>query len=610
MRALLSLALLLNIAIASAAVAADGATSHALSLFGDVKYPPDFQHFDYVNPDAPKGGTARFAAVGSFDNLNPFIIKGSAAASITNVFDTLMTPSLDEPGTMYGLLAASVEVAPDRSWVVYNLRPEARFQDGSPVTPADVIWTFETLRAKGLPFYRSYYADVEKVEQSGEHGVKFTLKGGDNRELPEIIGELPVLSKAWWSTRDFDKTTLEAPLGSGPYKVEAVDPGRSITYRRVADYWGDKLPVNRGRHNFDVIRYDYYRDPTVALEAFKAGEYDLRQENSAKNWATGYDGPALQQGLIKKEQIPNQLPTGMQGFGYNTRRPFFQDARLRQALDYAFDFEWSNKALFYGAYTRTESYFSNSDLASSGLPSEAEKAILDKYKGRIPDTIFTAPYQEPKTDGSGNLRDNLREALRLLKAAGWSVKGDKLVNDKTGQPLVFEMLLSDPQFERVVLPFAQNLKRLGITMNVRTVDSSQYTKRMDDFDYDMTIVGIGESLSPGNEQRDFWGSKSAEEPGSRNLLGVRDPVVDELVDLVIGAPDRPALIARTRALDRVLLAGHYVIPNWHLSDSRVAYWSKFQRPSVNAPYGLAIDAWWIDTGKEAAVEAKKSEIKK
>jgi microcin C transport system substrate-binding protein len=492
MRALFALTLLLTAAITPAAGAADSTTSHALSLFGDVKYPAGFAHFDYVNPDAPKGGTARLSAVGSFDNLNPFIIKGVAAAGIGNVFDTLLTPSLDEPSTMYGLLAESVEIAGDRSWVVYNLRKEARFQDGSPVTPDDVIWTFETLRSKGRPFYRSYYADVDKVEKIGERGVKFTFKGGDNRELPQIVGELPVLSKAWWSTREFDKTSLEAPLGSGPYKVESVDPGRSITYRRVADYWGDKLAVNRGRHNFEIMRYDYYRDPTVALEAFKAGEYDLRQENSAKNWATGYDGPALQQGLIKQEQIPNQLPTGMQGFGYNTRRPFFQDARLRQALDGAFDFEWSNKTLFYGAYARTESYFSNSDLASSGLPSEAEKAILDKYKGRIPETVFTTPYREPSTDGSGNIRDNLREGLRLLKEAGWTVKGDKLVNDKTGQPLVFEMLLADPQFERVVLPFAQNLKRLGITMNVRTVDSAQYQKRMDDYDYDMTVVAIGE----------------------------------------------------------------------------------------------------------------------
>jgi microcin C transport system substrate-binding protein len=610
MRALFALALLLTAAIASPADAADGTTSHALSLFGDVKYPADFSHFDYVNPDAPKGGTAKFSAVGSFDTLNPFIIKGVPAAGINNVYDTLMTPSLDEPGTMYGLLAANAEIAPDRSWVIYNLRPEARFQDGSPVTPDDVIWTFETLRAKGQPFYRSYYADVATVEKTGERGVKFTFKGGDNRELPQIIGELPVLSKAWWSTRDFDKTTLEPPLGSGPYKVESVDPGRSITYRRVADYWGDKLPVNRGRHNFDVMRYDYYRDPTVALEAFKAGEYDLRAESSAKDWATGYDGPALQQGLIKKETIPNKLPTGMQAFAYNTRRPFFQDARLRQALDYAFDFEWSNKTLFYGAYSRTESYFSNSELASSGLPDAAELAILDKYKGRIPDSIFTTPYREPKTDGSGNIRDNLREALRLLKEAGWSVKGDKLVNDKTGQPLVFEMLLDNPQFERVVLPFAQNLKRLGITMNVRTVDSSQYQKRMDDYDYDMTVLGIGESLSPGNEQREFWSSKAAAEPGGRNFLGVRDPVVDELVELVIASPDRPALIARTRALDRVLLAGHYVVPNWHFSGTRVAYWSKFQRPSVDAPYGLPLDAWWIDSGKEATIEAKKSEIKK
>ena len=596
--------------LAPAANAAESTTSHALSLFGDVKYPPDFKHFDYVNPDAPKGGTARFAAVGSYDNLNQFIIKGVPAAGVGGVFDTLMTQSLDEPATEYGLLAESVEVAQDRSWVIYTLRKEARFNDGSPVTPDDVIWTFETLRSKGRPQYRGYYADVGSVEAVGERGVKFILKNNDNRELPQIIGELPVLPKAWWSTRDFDKTTLEPPLGSGPYKVEAVDPGRSITYRRVADYWGANLPVNRGRNNFDVMRYDYYRDPTVSLEAFKAGQYDFRMENSSKDWATGYDGPGLKEGLIKKEQIPNSLPTGMQSFAYNTRRPFFQDPRLRRALDYAFDFEWSNKTLFYGAYTRTESYFSNSDLASSGLPGEAELAVLEKFRGKIPDAVFTTPYREPKTDGSGNIRDNLREALRLLKEAGWSVKGDRLVNDKTGAPLEFEMLLDNPQFERVVLPFAQNLKRLGVEMKVRTVDSAQYQKRMDDFDYDMAIVGFGQSLSPGNEQRDYWGSKAADEPGSRNLLGVRDPVVDALVDLVIAASDRADLIAKTRALDRVLLNSHYVIPNWHIRDFRVAYWSKFLRPSVNPPYGIALNAWWIDPAKEASVEARKSTIAK
>lgn len=594
----------------SAARAEDGATRHGLSLFGDLKYGPDFTHFDYVNPDAPKGGTAHFASIGSYDTFNPYIIKGVPAAGLGYTVETLMTPSLDEPDSEYGLIAESVEVAPDRTWVIYNLRKEARFQDGSPITPDDVIWTFNTLREKGRPNFRSYYADVTSVEKVGERGVKFVLKDGQNRELPQILGQLPVLSKAWWSTRDFDKTTLEAPLGSGPYKIESFDAGRSITYRRVPDYWGANLPVNRGRFNFDVIRYDYYRDPTVSLEAFKAGQYDFRIESSAKDWATGYDGPALQQGLIKMDAISNKRPTGMQAFGYNTRQPLFQDRRLRQALDYAFDFEWSNKTLFYGAYTRTESYFSNSDLASSGLPSEGELAILNKYRGRIPDEVFTTPYKEPTTDGSGNIRDNLREALRLLKEAGWSVKGQQLVNDKTGQPLQFEILLDNPQFERVVVPFANNLKRLGIDARVRTVDTAQYQKRMDDFDYDMTIVLFGESLSPGNEQRDFWGSKAAGETGSQNLLGVRDPVVDDLVELVINANSREELVTRTHALDRVLLNGHYVIPNWHLQNFRVAYWSKFQRPSVNPPYDIALDAWWIDPGKEATVEAKKSEIKK
>ncbi|HEX7967715.1 MAG TPA: extracellular solute-binding protein, partial [Stellaceae bacterium] len=421
--------------------AADAITKgHALSLFGDIKYGADFSHFDYVNPDAPKGGTARYSAIGTFDNLNPFILKGNAAAGLDSVFDTLMTPSGDEPASEYGLVAESVEIPADRTWVQYNLRKEARFQDGTPITPEDVIWTFDTLKAKGHPRFRLYYADVLKAEKTGERSVRFSFRDGSNRELAQIVGEMPVLSKKYWEGRDFEKTTLEMPLGSGPYKIDSFDTGRSITYRRVADYWGKDLPVNRGRNNVDVIRYDYYRDQTVALEAFKAGQYDIRVENVAKNWATGYDSPALRDGLFKKDDIPNKVPTGMQGFGYNTRRPLFQDRRVRQALGYFFDFEWTNKNLFYNAYTRTASYFSNSDLASSGLPSADELKLLEKYKGDIPDEVFTAAYQPPKTDGSGNIRDNMRQALRLLKEAGWSIKNEKLVNDKTGQPFEFEFL--------------------------------------------------------------------------------------------------------------------------------------------------------------------------
>lgn len=579
--------------------------SHALSLFGDVRYGPQFQHFDYVNPDAPKGGSVKFWAMGTFDTVNLFQLKGTKAAGLGDLFDTLMVQSMDEPASEYGLIAESVEIPADHTWVRYNLRKEARFNDGSPVTPDDVVWTFDTLKAKGAPIYRLYYADVLKAETVGERGVKFTFRSGDNRELPSIVGELPVLPKAYWQTRDFEKTTLEAPLGSGPYKIDSVDPGRSITYRRVENYWAKDLPVNRGRHNFDTMRYDYYRDGTIALEAFKAGQYDFRQENVAKNWAVGYDGPALRDGLIKKEAIPHHLPEGMQGFGYNLRKPLFGDRRVRQALGYLFNFEWTNKNLFYDAYTRTDSYFSNSDLASSGLPSADELQILNKFKGEIPDEVFTTVYAPPKTDGTDNIRDNMRAALRLLKEAGWSIKDERLVNDKTGEPFEFEMLLNQPEFERVVLPFAQNLDRIGIKMNVRTIDAAQYVERMKNFDFDMTVVAIGSSLSPGNELRDEWNSAAADENGSSNELGVKSKAVDALVDLVIAAPDRPSLVTRVHALDRVLLEGYYVIPNWHISSFRVAYWDKFSRPQISPPYGLPIEAWWIDPNRAQTVEQKK-----
>jgi microcin C transport system substrate-binding protein len=491
--------------------------------------------------------------------------------------------------------------------VQFNLRKEARFHDGTPMTPDDVIWTFETLKTKGHPFYRSYYADVVKAEQVGERGVRFTFRNGDNRELAQIVGELPVLSKAYWSTRDFEQTTLDPPLASGPYKIEAVDPGRSISYRRVPDYWAANLPVNRGRQNFDVIRYDYYRDMTVSLEAFKAGAYDIRTENTAKLWATGYDGPALRAGLIQKVEIPNSRAAGMQAFGFNTRRDFFADRRVREAIGYAFDFEWTNKNLFNGAYTRTRSYFDNSELASTGVPTGHELQILEKYKGKVPDEVFTKQYDPPKSDGSGNIRDNLKKALDLLKEAGWSVKGDRLVDDKTGKPLEFEILLDQPEFERIVLPFIANLKRLGIAARVRTVDPSQYEERMRSFDFDMAVVGFGASQSPGNEQRDFWSSATADQRGSRNLLGVKDKVVDDLIDLVVSASDRASLVTRVHALDRVLLWGFYVVPNWHLSVSRIAYWDKFDRPKVAPKYGVDLMAWWVDEAKAATLEKRKAE---
>src|SRR5438067_8151384 len=455
--AMRALAVVLALTLSAAATpawprSAPGAgPAHVLSIHGDLKHGPGFTQFDYVNPRAPKGGSDTLPAIGTFDNLNPFILKGVPAAGIATTFDTLTVAPADEPSSEYGLLAETIETAPDRSWVAFTLRAAARFHDGSLVTPEDVIWTFDTLRTRGHPIYRSYYAQVAKVEKVGPRTVRFSFKGGDNRELPVIVGQLPVLSKAYWAGRDFARTTLEAPLGSGPYRVESLEPGRSITYRRVKDYWGAALPVNVGRFNFDTMRYDYYRDGTVALEAFKGGAYDLRLENAAKSWATAYDIPAVRDGRIRKEAIPNEIPTGMQGFVYNTRRAVFRDARVREALANAFDFEWTNAHLFYGAYTRTRSYFSNSELASRGLPGEAEVAVLTPFRGRVPAEVFTREYRPPSTEPDG-LRPNLVRALALLRQAGWVVRDMRLVSVEPGRPLPFEILIDDPTWERITLP--------------------------------------------------------------------------------------------------------------------------------------------------------------
>jgi microcin C transport system substrate-binding protein len=603
-----SLAVLLVAMLGAAAVEADDAdvtVGSSIAMHGDVKYKDGFDHFDYVNPDAPKGGEVHEYAIGTFDTLNPFILKGVPAAGIGALFDRLMAASEDEPFSQYGLLAQTIEVPKDRSWAAFTLRPEAHFQDGTSVTAADAVWTFETLKAKGHPFYASYYRSVAKAEVVGERKIKFTFSPGDNRELPLILGELPVLSKAYYDKHPFDQTTLDAPLGSGAYKVASVDPGRAIVYERDKNYWGKDLPVNKGHANFDRIRYDYYRDDNVALEAFKAGSYDLRRESSAKQWATGYGSPALDSGLYKKVEIPNEAPQGMQAYVFNIRHDIFKDPRVRQALGYAFDFEWSNKTLFYGQYARTESYFSNSELASSGLPSPDELKLLEPLKGQIPDQVFTETYHAPKTDGSGNIRPNLAIALKLLEEAGYQVKGGKMVNAKTGEPLTFEILLDEPAFERVTQPFVQNLLRLGADAHVRTVDTAQYKERLDHFDFDMIVATYPESLSPGNEQRDFWTTESADTPGGSNLIGIKDKAIDQLVDQVIAAPDREGLVARVRALDRVLLWHHYVIPQWHLTYFRAAYWDKFGRPAISPKYALDFSTWWVDPAKAEALEKRR-----
>jgi microcin C transport system substrate-binding protein len=599
------LALTLALVAPSWVTAQEVAPAHGVAMHGDLKYGPDFQHFDYVNPNAPKGGTVTFSAVGSFDSFNPYIIKGDPAVGITLLYESLTTQSLDEPFSEYGLLAGSIEMPEDRSWVAFTLRPEARWHDGKPVTVEDVIWSLETLREKGAPFYRYYYKNVKSVEATGERRVKFTFDQTVNRELPLIIGQLPILPKHYFAGREFDRTTLEPPLGSGPYRIKSFEPGRTVVYERVADYWGADLPVSRGSNNFDEVRYEYYRDANVAMEAFKAGAYDLRLENASKFWATAYTGPMFDAGWIVKEEIPNQLGTGMQGFAFNLRRPLFQDPKVRQALAYAFDFEWTNRTIMYGQYARTQSYFSNTELGAQGLPSAAELALLESFRDQLPEEVFTQVYHAPSAEGEGGIRQNLRTALRLLGEAGWQVEGGKLVNAQ-GQPFRFEILLNGPSFERHTLPFVKNLERLGIAATVRTVDPAQYQNRMNEFDFDMTVEAFGQSLSPGNEQRDYWGSEAAGTPGSRNTIGITNPAVDHLIDKIIQAPTREDLVTATRALDRVLLWGHYVIPHWHTRTFRVAYWDKFDRPNTTPPYGLPLFSWWVDPVKVAAVEQRKA----
>lgn len=586
-------------------LAADSAVvgAHGVTMYGPPKYPATFTHFDYVNPDAPKGGEIRLSAFGSYDSLNPFILKGQPAAGAAQVFETLTESSSDEPFAEYGLLAESIDIPADRAWVAFTLRPEARFHDGTPVTVDDVIWSFETLRRDGHPFYRTYYASVTKAEAVGPRQVRFTFAGPGNRELPLIMGQLPVLPKHAFANRAFASTTLEPIPGSGPYRVTAVDPGRSVTYQRVEDWWGAKLPLNRGRYNFSTIRYDYYRDLGVAFEAFKAGAYDLRIESSSKNWVTGYDIPAVKDGRLVREELPHHDPQGLQAFVFNTRRPLFQDRRVRQALNTLFDYEWTRANISFGLFQRSSSFFSNSEFAATGLPGADELKLLEPFRGRVPDEVFSQPFQLSRTDGTGNIRPQLRQALTLLREAGWELKDQKLVKTGGGEPFSFEILLVQPDMERVVQPFVRNLEKAGIAATIRVADSAQYQNRVDSFDFDMIITHWGQSLSPGNEQRDFWGSAAAKEPGSRNTFGITDPAVDSLIQSLIMAQDRAGLVAATRALDRVLLWGWYVIPHWHDTVHRVAYWNRFGHPAVPARYGQPyVATWWVDPARDAGLK--------
>ncbi len=587
---------------------------HGLSLFGDLKYQPEFPNFDYVNPKAPKGGLARQIAFGTFDNFNPVIagVKGSVAAGVDLLYDTLMVPALDEVSAEYGLLAEAVSFPEDFSSVIYRLRAEARWHDGKPVTPADVIFSLDAFK-KNHPQLSAYYRHVTKAEQTGEREITFTFDGPGNRELPQIVGQINVLPKHWWEgtdasgrKRDVAQTTLEKPLGCGAYRIKDFTAGRTIAYERVPDYWGAKLNVNIGRDNFDELRYEYFRDSTVALEAFKADQIDWRNENSAKNWATSYDFPAVAAKRVLLEEFPIRNSGAMQAFVLNTRRDKFKDPRVRRAFNFAFDFEEMNKQIFYGQYKRINSYFEGTELASSGIPLGQELEILETVRAKVPADLFTAPYTNPVGGSPEAVRNNLREAFKLLREAGYEVKDKKLVKAATGEPFACEFLASDPNTERFFLFYKPSLERLGIAASVRTVDDAQFENRLRQWDFDVITGSWGESLSPGNEQRGFWGSAAADQPGSRNLPGIKNEAVDALIDRVIFAKNRDELVAATKALDRVLLWNFYVVPQWTYGKVRTARWDRFSHPDPLPKYGLSAfpTVWWWDGEKAAKVGSR------
>jgi microcin C transport system substrate-binding protein len=593
------------------AAAGEPVWRHALSLFGSVKYPADFKRFDYVNPDAPKGGVARQISIGTFDNFNPTVagVKGSIAAAVGLIYESLTTPSEDEVSTEYGALAESVSHPEDFSSVTYRLRPQAKWHDGQPVTPEDVIFSLDSFK-KYHPQYSAYYRHVVKAEKAGERDVKFTFDAPGNRELPQIVGQLTVLPKHWWEgtdsegrKRDISATTLEKPLGSGAYRIKEFVAGRSIALERAKDYWGRELNINIGRHNFEELHYEYFRDSTVALEAFKGDQVDWRTENSAKNWATAYDFPAVTEKRVLREEFPNRSSGVMQAFALNIRREKFADPRVRRALNFAFDFEEMNKQIFFNQYKRISSYFDGTELASSGLPQGKELEILETVRAQVPAEVFTTAYTNPVGGNPEAVRDNLREALRLLKEAGYEVRDRKLVDTKTGTQFAFELLGEDPTFERVMLFFKPSLERLGIAVSVRTIDPTQYENRLRSWDFDIVVANWGESLSPGNEQREYWGSQSADMAGSRNIIGIKNPAIDKLIERVIYTKDRDDLVAATRALDRVLLWNHYVVPQWNYPKVRTARWDRFGRPSELPKYGLSgfPALWWFDPDKAARI---------
>jgi microcin C transport system substrate-binding protein len=589
--------------------AEESAWRHGLSLFGDLKYPRGFAHFDYVNATAPKGGLVRQSAFGTYDNLNMVVagVKGNLAAGIDLLYDTLLIPSMDEVSSEYGLLAAAARYPADFSSVTYRLRADAKWHDGTPVTPDDVIFSLDAFK-KNNPQLSAYYRRVIKAEATGDREVTFTFDSRGNRELPQIVGELTVLPKHWWEgigkpeqKRDVTATTLEAPLGSGPYRIKEFEPGRTIVYERVKDYWGKDLNVRIGQDNFDELRFDYFRDLTVAFEAFKAGAVDWHVENSAKTWATGYDFPAVKTKRVVLEEFPIRNVGTMQAFAFNIRRNKFKDPRLRRAFNFAFDFEQINSEIFYGQYKRIASYFQGTELASSGLPQGKEREILETVHDQVPAEVFTTAYQNPVAGTAQSARRNLLHAMKVLEETGFSVRDLKLVDTMTGEPLSVEFLIADPSYERFVLFYKASLERLGVAVTVRAVDEIQYVNRLRQWDFDIIVASWEESLSPGNEQRDFWGSRAADTPGSRNLIGIKNPAVDALIDRVIFARTREELIAAAKALDRVLLWNHYVVPQWTYENVRTARWDRFGRPDPMPKYGQSAfpAIWWWDPERRA-----------
>ncbi|MES2729261.1 MAG: extracellular solute-binding protein [Pseudomonadota bacterium] len=599
--------LLLCLCLANVAQAAD--FKPYMTLYGTPKYTGAWTHFAYTNPDAPKGGALKTAVIGTYDSLNPFILKGQPAAGLDAlgsglVYESLMTQAQDEPFTLYPLLASGAAIAADRLSVTFRLNPAAKWADGTPVSAQDVAFTFQTLIDKGQPFYKGYYADIKNVITDGTQQVTFHFAHDQNLELPLIIAQMPILPAHIWTApgADFTRTTLSPPMGSGPYTIAKVDAGRSITYAKRADWWGVNLPANRGRWNFKTVTFDYYKDDMVALEALFAGQYHIRQENIAKTWAKAYNVPVVTSGRIKREGIKNQRPQGIQAFIFNIRKPIFTDARVREAIGYAFDFEWSNRQFAFGSYQRSNSFFENSDLAAHMPISAAEIALLSPFRDTVPPNVFKQPFAAPVTDGSGNARANLKQAVILLEQAGYRVGPDGIrVNDK-GQRLAFQIIDANPMLERWILPFLRNLRKIGIQADLRVIDPAQYQNRMQNFDFDMTSGVLAQSASPGNEQLEMWGSAAATRPGSQNYIGIQSPAVDALVQSIVHAKTRVQLQTATRALDRVLLWNHYVIPQWFVGEWRMAYWDTLQRPETLSHYTAGVvDTWWMkppETGEK------------